>query len=180
MTPPSRPGEGLLWYTRARRIPRLVGKLPGSERGLPFGPYTITQIVGGGLTFVVLTNTTKVWGKFGFFGNLAVQAGVTLGVTLALRLVKSGGRDPLTAALALLALWVRPRFGPRRSPRPISVRACCRVLTPDRGPLVDAADNTAGASVDHTPSDAGHRDVATPVHLAPRPVTNLDRLRART
>lgn len=105
--------------------PQVGGKLPGSERGLPFGPYTITQIVGGGLTFVVLTNTTKVWGKFGFFGNLAVQAGVTLGVTLALRLVKSGGRDPLTAALALLALWVRPRFG--------------RVVHPDPSPSAPAA-----------------------------------------
>lgn len=165
------PGEGLLWYTRARRIPRLIGKLPGSERGLPFGPYTITQIVGGGITFVVLTNTTKLWGNFGFLGNLAVQVGATLGVTLALRLVKSGGRDPLTAALALLALWVRPRYGSLRPPRPVVVRSTSRALVPD----AEAPRNCPAESRDSVP-----RDAPPAPFLYPRPVTNLDRLRART
>jgi len=172
-------GDGLLWYTRARRIPRLVGKLPGSERGLPFGPYTITQVVGAGITFILLTNTTSAWGRFGFAGNLAVQAGVTFAVAMALRLVKSGGRDPLTAALSLLQVWTAPRFGRRSRNHPVAVRTRVRVLVPDG---VDVLDPATELLFEPVPSDAVPVDEDQPACVRPavqaRAATNLERLLA--
>lgn len=34
------------WYTRARKIPSLIGRLPGGTR-IPFGPFTVTQVLAG-------------------------------------------------------------------------------------------------------------------------------------
>ena len=127
--------DTLRWFTRARRIPRLVGKLPGMERGLPFGPYTMTQAVGASATGVVLLKTEPVWGHFGWLSNKVVMIVVTVAVTVFLRLVKPGGRDPLSALFALLRVGMASRHGTLRgrdlrARKPVHVRARVRVSWP--------------------------------------------------
>lgn len=118
----------LRWYTRARKIPRFLGKLPNAQRGLPFGPYTLTQAAGGAVTFLVLDQTDTLWSIWGLPGTFAVKAGVSIAVVFALRLVKPGGRDPLTALLSAVRLVATPRWGSYcgrgvRAARPVRLRS---------------------------------------------------------
>ncbi len=125
--------DTLRWYTRARRIPRLVGKLPGSERGIPGGPYTVTQAVGSIMVGIVLLKTEPLWGRFGWVSDKVILVVAVVVTALLLRMVKPGGRDPLSALTALLAVTLAPRHGrhharPVRPHRPVQVRGRVRVL----------------------------------------------------
>lgn len=91
------------FFTRARRIPMLLGKLPGGGK-IPGGPYTLPQISFGVVVFVVGWWTKPIWGP---------PVGAPLIQTLALLLVCAGvvfvsGKIPTTrrklSDLALSAL----------------------------------------------------------------------------
>ncbi len=162
---PDPPREDVLrWYTRARRIPRFLGKLPNARRGLPFGPYTLTQAAGGAVTFFVLDQTDTIWSIWGLPGTFAVKVIVSVAVVFALKLVKPGGRDPLTALVSVLRLIGTPRWGSHRGrgvrpSRPVRLRSrvgVVPVLAPAATPRV-------------------HRPVPPPV-AAVRPVTAAARL----
>jgi hypothetical protein len=58
------------FYTGARRVTVLIGKLPNGGR-VPGGPYTIVQIVVGSLTLLLGWNTRQIWG--GAFGSPLTQ-----------------------------------------------------------------------------------------------------------
>lgn len=51
-------------YTRARKHPLVIGKLPGAGR-LPGGPYTITQVMTMVISFGLLVMTRELWAHFG-------------------------------------------------------------------------------------------------------------------
>jgi hypothetical protein len=79
------------FFTRARRIPMLLGKLPGGGK-IPGGPYTLPQISFGVVVFVVGWWTKPIWGP---------PIGAPLIQTAALLLVCAGvvfvsGRIPTT------------------------------------------------------------------------------------
>lgn len=91
------------FFTRARRIPLLLGKLPGGGK-IPGGPYTLPQISFGVVVFVVGWWTKPIWGP---------PLGAPLIQTATLLLVCAGvvflsGRIPTTrrklSDLALSAL----------------------------------------------------------------------------
>ncbi|MFC7182019.1 hypothetical protein ACFQMG_20935, partial [Kitasatospora paranensis] len=106
-------------YTRARRSPLVIGKLPGAGR-LPGGPYTITQIVTMVLVFVVLIITKAVWAHFGP-GNVLIMIVVPWGVAFALRYARMDGRDPARALLGVFTYASTPRAG-RLAGRPVRPR----------------------------------------------------------
>lgn len=136
-TPPQ-PQEVLRWYTRARRIPRLIGKAPGGGH-YPGGPYTLTQAAGAAVVLLGGQATMSIWGRFGFWGNNGALVVAVVLTLVALRFVKPGGRDPVTAAMAMLALTGAPTWGkqggrPVRggAPRPVLVRHRINARVPDR------------------------------------------------
>ncbi|MEU0111934.1 hypothetical protein ABZ313_42245 [Streptomyces sp. NPDC006251] len=122
-------------YTRARKHPLVIGKLPGAGR-LPGGPYTITQIVTMVVSFAALTMTQSVWAHFGV-GNVLIMIALPWGLAWVLRYARIDGRDPARALRSLLVYTSMPADGrlagrPQRTPRPRLVRGHCtvRVLEP--------------------------------------------------
>lgn len=194
-TPPAATSarDTLRWYTRARRIPRLVGKLPGSERGIPGGPYTVTQAVGSIMVGILLLKTEPVWGRFGWVSDKVILVVAVIVTALLLRLVKPGGRDPLSALTALLAVTVASRHGryhgqPVRPRRPTQVRCRVRVLcasdTPSSSTSPAGPERAASATSDAAAAVVPAKPLvrADPVRpltalagvMAPR--TNLERM----
>lgn len=113
------------YYTPGVRFPRLVGKTADGAR-IPGGPYTITQAVGGLAVFVVGNGLRPLWGGRSLvadYGALLVAVVVTV---FALKFVRSGGRDPFTAGLALLGVYTQPRSG-RVGGRAVRIRPPRRV-----------------------------------------------------
>ncbi|GAA2773110.1 hypothetical protein [Kitasatospora cinereorecta] len=106
-------------YTRARRSPLVIGKLPGAGR-LPGGPYTISQIVTMVLAFVALITTKAVWAHFGF-GNVLIMVVVPWGLAFTLRYARMDGRDPARALLGVFTYASTPRAG-RLAGRPVRLR----------------------------------------------------------
>lgn len=77
------------FFTGARRIPVLIGKINGAR--IPGGPYTLTQLGIGGVVLWVGYKTADIWGP-GLFPliRLIVLAGAAWGATWA------AGRIPVT------------------------------------------------------------------------------------
>lgn len=164
----------LRWYTRARRIPTLIGKLPGSERGLPFGPYTLTQGVGGSMAALAAIQTEPLWGHWGYWGDKVVIVVLTVVAVVGLRLVKPGGRDPLTALLAVTGVFSAGRYGThrgRRLRRRRPVRVSARVRVRHAAPALRVVDDPVGL-----PAPA--RPVVAAVPSSLRAMTSLERLLA--
>ncbi|MGW2028336.1 hypothetical protein [Streptomyces decoyicus] len=91
-------------YTRARRLPWVMGKI--GDWTLPFGPYTPAQI---GVAFAgafLLIKTFAWWRVLGPVPVIALAFAVW-----AVRRAKIGGRTPLNCALGLAAYLTQPRVG---------------------------------------------------------------------
>lgn len=120
--------EVLRWYTPARRLQRLVGKAPGGGY-YPGGPYPITAIFGAGVVLLVLTLTKDlIWSTGDWLTDSVLIPGVSaLVVLFALKKVKPGGRNPLSAGWAFCSAVTSPSYGryrgrALRSGRPRRVR----------------------------------------------------------
>lgn len=117
-------------YTRARKHPLVIGKLPGAGR-LPGGPYTITQIVTMVVVFAALNLTQRLWAHFGV-GNVAIMIAFPWGLAWVLRYARIDGRDPARALRSLLVYTSTPADGrlagrPQHTPRLRLVRGHCTV-----------------------------------------------------
>lgn len=117
-------------YTRARKHPLVIGKLPGAGR-LPGGPYTITQIVTMVATFLLLVVTRQLWAHFGLLNILAIAV-VPWGLAWVLRYARLDGRDPARALRSLLVYASTPADGrlsgrPQRQSEPRLTAATCTV-----------------------------------------------------
>ncbi|MGW1496356.1 hypothetical protein [Streptomyces sp. NPDC002402] len=125
-------------YTRARKHPLVIGKLPGAGR-LPGGPYTITQIVTMVVAFGLLAVTQALWAHFGL-ANILIMIALPWGLAWVLRYARIDGRDPARAVRSLLIYASAPAGGrlagrPQRHPRPQLSRTTTTVRTAgDRGP----------------------------------------------
>jgi hypothetical protein len=120
-------------YTRARRMPWVVGKIQGVT--LPFGPYTATQLgvllVGGWL----LVQTFRFWSRLGPLGLILLA--VPPALAWAARHAKIEGRTPARALAGFLtvlagAAWGRADQHLARSPRPVTLTGKIR-LAPSPG-----------------------------------------------
>lgn len=136
--------DRLRWYTRARRIPKLIGKTASGEH-LPGGPYTVTQFVGGALVLVGMNFTRPLWGGNGL-GDYLVIALVATVVVIALKFVRTAGRNPALVIAGRAAGIIAPSYG-RQGGAPIK--------TP-RGQKLASRVNVdlAPASLTRTPSPA--------------------------
>ncbi len=181
------------FYTTALRIPQLIGRTPDGTK-LPFGPYTIPQLLAGVVTAVVLWNTTRLWAQFGLVMNVVLAAGLVFTAVWATGRLPLGLRNPMV----LLGGWLHAlgRMGPPlvplvRLPKPGLVRSQVSMFTdpvlveaddpdPDPDMALAAADDPAIAAPTRTPAVA-----AAPAAQAPRPVglpalTGVQRLLAQT
>ncbi|MGV2917375.1 hypothetical protein [Streptomyces alfalfae] len=117
-------------YTRARKHPLVIGKLPGAGR-LPGGPYTITQVMTMVVTFGLLVMTRDLWAHFGAM-NFVLMVLVPWGLAWVLRYARLDGRDPARAVRSLLIYSSTPAHGrlagkPQRVVRARLASATCTV-----------------------------------------------------
>lgn len=110
-------------YTHARRHPAVLGKVGGAV--LPFGPYSIEQLVAGGVVFVLTFLTRPVWSLMfgGSFGALLMFVGAPGATMWAARNLRPERRSPLRAAIGLAKAFAAPAGGmtrnrPQTMPRP--------------------------------------------------------------
>ncbi|MEV4506649.1 hypothetical protein [Streptomyces klenkii] len=151
-------------YTRARKHPLVIGKLPGAGR-LPGGPYTITQIVTMVATFGLLVMTRDLWAHFGM-GNFLVLIVLPWGLAWVLRYARMDGRDPARALRSLLIYSSAPAGGrlsgrPQRTARPRLASGTCTIhlRTLDPAPAEQPA---AAVQPDLQPAVARRRPEASP------------------
>lgn len=117
-------------YTRARKHPLVIGKLPGAGR-LPGGPYTITQVMTMVISFGLLVMTRDLWAHFGAM-NFVLMALIPWGLAWVLRYARLDGRDPARAVRSLFIYSSTPAQGrlagkPQRVARPRLATATCTV-----------------------------------------------------
>ncbi|RPF19483.1 hypothetical protein EDD34_0031 [Myceligenerans xiligouense] len=164
--------ETAKFYTRARRIPMLVGKMPSGGR-IWGGPYTITQIGAGALVGFVLWKTAPLWAQLGGFMNVLVAAGVVVGTVWLTGKIPSTGRNPATWVMDAMNLTTSPgRLSGGRlaiaRPRRISHRVM--VLLPDGDRAAMLARTRGWTGADLVPvDDVDRREVATGTGEMPLP-----------
>ncbi|GIG29289.1 hypothetical protein [Cellulomonas marina] len=111
--------EPARFFTRARRIPILVGRLPDG-RPMPGGPYTLVQVLSGAGVGLTLSKTTALWAHFGGLLDLVFAACVVVGVVWGTGKLPSSGRNPFTWVLDAVSLYSTPHQGSMRG-RPLRV-----------------------------------------------------------
>ncbi|MFI8007797.1 hypothetical protein [Streptomyces sp. NPDC086010] len=165
-------------YTRARKHPLVIGKLPGAGR-LPGGPYTITQVMTMVISFGLLVMTRSLWAHFGAM-NFILMALIPWGLAWVLRYARLDDRDPARAVRSLLIYSSTPAQGrlagkPQRVARPRLATATCtvRVRSAERPAPAAAATKPAPAPVRKA------RPAPAPAAAArPEPKTGLQALLA--
>ncbi|WP_327740611.1 conjugal transfer protein (plasmid) [Streptomyces nojiriensis] len=147
-------------YTRARKHPLVIGKLPGAGR-LPGGPYTITQVMTMVCSFGLLVMTRDLWAHFGAM-NFLLMALIPWGLAWVLRYARLDGRDPARAMRSLFIYSSTPAQGrlagkPQRVARPRLATATCtvRVRSAERpAPAAAAAKSPPAAARKARPAPA--------------------------
>jgi hypothetical protein len=167
-------------YTRARKHPLVIGKLPGAGR-LPGGPYTITQVVTMVATFLLLVITKSLWAHFGAL-DVIVMIALPWGLAWVLRYARLDGRDPARALRSLL-LYASTPLDSRLSARPqgarpqlvrgmctVHVRAAARTAEPDLAPALvpTPAPRPAPSARPARPAPAQAVPAAAPIPAAAR------------
>jgi hypothetical protein len=99
--------ETAKFYTKARRIPMLVGKLPSGGR-IWGGPYTITQVGAGAAVAFALWKSAPLWAQLGGFMNMVVAVGIVVGVVWATGKLPSSGRNPVAFVMDAMNLTSSP------------------------------------------------------------------------
>lgn len=117
--------ETVKYYTRARRFPQLLGRMPDGTK-IPGGPYTVQQLVAAIAIIVIGGMTIGTWGVFGGFGNIAVLFGSAFGAAFGIGRLPMNGRNPMYAVVGLFRSFNAPttgryKGGPIRLRRPRTV-----------------------------------------------------------
>ncbi|RIQ12213.1 hypothetical protein, partial [Jiangella rhizosphaerae] len=102
--------EVVKFYTRARRFPHVLGRFPDGTK-IPGGPYTLTQVVGAGLLFLVGVRTMGIWGVGSGLTNVAFLLLATIGSVNVLGRLQTGGRGPVAVALGGYTAAASPKLG---------------------------------------------------------------------
>ncbi|MGW7603150.1 hypothetical protein [Streptomyces antimycoticus] len=136
-------------YTKARRLPVVVGKIPGGNARLPGGPYTKTQLTALVVLFIPLIATRSLWGTRSVLDLLIVIV-IPYAGAWALRFVRLDGRNPAAVMVSIAMLATAPCHGrlrgrPWRAAPARRARAAC-TLPPTAGPAQEEADGSAPAA----------------------------------
>lgn len=172
--------ETVTFYTRGRRFPLMFGKWSDGTR-IPGGPYTSIQALGGAGSLFLLWQTMGVWGHFGLL-NAAILLGVPFGLTLFLRHVPLGGRNPFLLVFGLATALAQPGSGtlhgrPVRLPR--TVRMSSRVAIQLPAPPEARAPLGCDLPLAHPVRPEVRQQPNAPAHPRPAVMTGVARLRAR-
>jgi hypothetical protein len=117
--------ETVKYYTRARKFPQLLGRMPDGTK-IPGGPYTVQQLIAAIIIIVVGGLTIDTWGVFGVFGNVALLFGTAFGAVFLIGRLPMNGRNPLYALLGLYRVINAPTSGKYQG-RPVKFRRPRRV-----------------------------------------------------
>ena len=98
------------FYTRSRRFPRMVGRLPEGTK-IWGGPYSFTQLGIGLATAAVLIATRGVWGLGSIVLDLALIAAGSWGAAFAGRLIPLSNVSPVVLAATAFGAVAAPRYG---------------------------------------------------------------------
>lgn len=98
------------FYTRARRFPKLIGKLHDGTR-IPGGPYTLTQVIIGGLFLFVAMQTRSFWTWGSLIIDLPLVLATTWGVAWLSGLIPQTNRNILSVSASGLAAFSSPLNG---------------------------------------------------------------------
>lgn len=96
-------GEVLEWFTQARKVPELIGKLPSGER-IKGGPYRPIQLLLGGLVLVVGHMSMRWWSGVGGEGFFGMGVRYVLVCAAAAAAVMAARSIPLTMINPLLVI----------------------------------------------------------------------------
>lgn len=163
--------EMMRWYTRALRIPRLIGKLPSGER-IKGGPYRLSQAVVAGGIVAVGAVTMSWWGPLlsgagpSFFVNWGTLLGVAAAAGYAIRYMPSSTVSPLLLVSGSARLAMRPGArAPRWAGRALDPGGPARVRA--RWLVAGCAAGTASLGVLHavgagTPGRVEHAEWSGP------------------
>lgn len=158
----------LRWYTLGRRLQRMIGKAPGGGH-YPGGPYTMVQATGAAVVCIVGAVTMRFWGRWwNGLTSYAVLFTLTLATLFALRLVKAGGRNPLSALSGVVSVLSGPQHGRYagrsvKARRSHTVRHHILVATPCPAPTVRPTSEPMPAAV-----PAAHRVATLVARWSPR------------
>lgn len=94
----------LKWYTRARKIPQMIGRTPDGTR-IPGGPYTFTQVFAGVAAGGLLWLTPGVWARGGLLASAIVALAVIFGAVYLTGQLPPGMRNPLVLGTGLLKVF---------------------------------------------------------------------------
>lgn len=91
------------WFTPARKIPILIGKLPSGER-IWGGPYRASQAIVGGVVLTVMFATRGLWGTFAETNLFGPILTILISVAVAAAAGYGAGRLPIGSNPALEGL----------------------------------------------------------------------------
>lgn len=99
------------WYTKARRIPTLIGK-DAAGRRIPGGPYTALQAIAALVTPAVTWYTRALWaGQLTGLATMIAVLAVSFGVVKLLGKVDFASRNPLLLTGSYLRQMLSPPGG---------------------------------------------------------------------
>lgn len=161
------------WYTRARRIPILIGRTSEGSK-IPGGPYTLGQVIAFFAVVFGLWKTIKVWAVFDGVTNATIFIAIVVGAVYGVGKLPRSGRNPLSWTVDFAALTLRAPGGkvngkPLPAGKPRRLRH--RVVTPQLPPLL-ADEPTGEPDADvpaPEPSTAQHPPTPMPDAVAPEP-----------
>lgn len=179
----ARPSETARFYTRARKFPKLIGRLHDGTR-IPGGPYTVTQLV----VLIVLTTgallTRGIWGST-ILVDLVISLAIGVGGAFAISILPAQQRNLLSVAGGVLRAIRSPAHGRYHG---MNVR-----IAPPRhargktaiNPIVEPIEAEAQTVVEETTNKRLRRRVkpaspATPAVTASVTATGVERLLAQT
>lgn len=99
------------WYTKARRIPTLIGK-DAAGRRIPGGPYTALQAIAALVTPAVTWSTRALWaGQLTGLATMVAVLALSFGVVKLLGKVDFASRNPLLVTSSFLRQMLSPAGG---------------------------------------------------------------------
>jgi hypothetical protein len=88
----------------------MIARLPSGER-IPFGPFSIQQVVAAGIMLLTLYKTMGTWAQFGLIINCVIFVSLTWGLVWLIGRIPIGSRNPISVATGVYTAVVAPASG---------------------------------------------------------------------
>lgn len=98
------------FYTRSRRFPKLIGRMTDGSR-IPGGPYTMTQVLSGGIVFLVAMVTRNLWTTDAMLLDLIITAAITYAAIFVVGFLPLTRRNLVAAFMGAVSAIFRPVEG---------------------------------------------------------------------